>query len=1716
MPVPVPSHSGNNTEKKDPRLELADRLIEQIEAGTASWQRPWEAGDVLAPVNAVTGKPYSGVNYQNLMMFSPDPSDSRWCTYKQAQEQGWQVRKGEHGIPIEKWSRYEHKRTEEEMGRLREQGAADPEPTEMRLGVRYYTVFHASQIDGIPPLERAPRPEIEGKPDDRLPKLAENMGLEVVHTGGRAFYRPSEDRVYMPPVERFERATGHDTTLLHELSHGTGHESRLNREIRNPFGSPKYAVEELRAEMSAAMTAASLGIGFDPASQDLEEGRELGNSAAYLASWLKALPEKERKQILMQTIKDAQGISDYLIERTPELLVEQERPTVSRGDYVRYRNEIGQEMEGVVLDAAQPGEATRLRRIYRWPNGTPGMDGADHIAPTVLPDDLVEHIPGAVQPGPDLDAIDPLTDAYQRNMGMDDSRARAGRAVLMAVETARGQPEQAAALRAAALQAAAVPERSLDPDLIAFLEIRNRVRQGEHPDFAGLSDPVANAEAFVERQGRTDPQRSAQWARSLQESPVAYGEAVDLSPATVGLVAAQLNAGVQRMERPQIGDLVRFEPHEPGVTNSPFSGRVIAALDTNTGDVRYHLRAETGPDKDLEARVYGRDGQFREIALDQAVGFDRALAPEAEKAPQIQVGDFVITRRNQFGADWNTPSIVTRIDDSEVRLQDLYRSGREWKVTPAVRTMAREGFDAALSHQVSGVVPTEIASEKLDSASRRDRIASTVNAFDAEHSLTYGKPLEPVARIPDEVRPFLGGQQASVTDRLLRSSKEKGFFSDKMQELQEIIRQMPATYETDGLPDAERPVSLRYFGPNGAQWFIIEKDRGDPANEGNGFPNQTQAFGLADLGLGHPQEGYINIREITRAGAELDYHFEPRTLLEIKQQHYPDILPPEHRPVDLRKEQAIQEYQAFYAQLPQREEKLVTEVRERSGRLAPADFRGFSDMMRDFRKGVDDAFGIIREGENRGSSAPELRLTQAFATEEISDLAVVKTALDQARRLGERFHDLDREIRDTFKARLREHGKALLESGTLREPREIVQATYWKHGIEASPDSPMIGKFTDAIRDKDLKTMMGLIGHNSLNPASEEAFSRVTGIKMGKTQSARVAQLLEWAGPEKAQALRESNALAEQEREARSLRDGMVSAWADLKGLRVDVGGQVVNGQEYVTLKVAGGQDRMASGKEGAATTYHLVNDRGEYSRVKDVRFTAFAKRVLAMDADGMVRNALEKAGIVQGIAPEGVTPKPAADLQKEQKAPESPGKSTYAQKIEARKERYRALSEKTRARAKAHVEQARRMADAIPFGQPILVGHHSEKRDRKFRERIHQNFGKGFDLLKKAEYYERRAKGVNDYAISADDPDAVKKLRERVETLKSSQERMKAANAAIRKHQKDGPEAQQAALEHLGFKPEQAQQILTPDVMGTVGFASYSLSNNNANIRRLEERIQVLEKAQALEDRETPYAWGTIRENKEINRIQFRFDGKPDEAVRDLMKSSGFRWAPSEGAWQRQWTGNAVYAARDVIKKLDALIPSEQAVSALEPAQRLDNAPAPKGHEVHPSGAVRDPDAALAAAIKDRDGDWYNLSVQEKDGRLVGTLKRRDAETGLVETMPAGVFQPDVNYGVVARFERESGELLAVGLSRGRDGGLELKVFSQSRDAAVFAWQRIHEHPGHLRANEALQNIPDHPEGKVIEQALGVGPEMLNPARVAPRAPARRPEKQKQQGVEI
>ncbi|MHB1321735.1 MAG: hypothetical protein ACYCY0_09255 [Acidithiobacillus ferrivorans] len=154
----------------------------------------------------------------------------------------------------------------------------------------------------------------------------------------------------------------------------------------------------------------------------------------------------------------------------------------------------------------------------------------------------------------------------------------------------------------------------------------------------------------------------------------------------------------------------------------------------------------------------------------------------------------------------------------------------------------------------------------------------------------------------------------------------------------------------------------------------------------------------------------------------------------------------------------------------------------------------------------------------------------------------------------------------------------------------------------------------------------------------------------------------------------------------------------------------------------------------------------------------------------------------------------------------------------------------------------------------------------------------------------------------------------------------------------------------------------------------------------------------------------------------------------------------------------------------------------------------------------------ALEAGIRDPDGTWHNLSVYEKDGHLVGTLQLRDAETGNHEKAPV-VFEPDGNGGLIAEATYEGGANLTVNLSRSEptQGGHE-KV-----DVRVFSGdQQIHEHPGRLRANEALQKIPDHREGKVIEQALGVDQKMLNPLppREAQKAPTRTQEKQQAQGV--
>lgn len=170
---------------------------------------------------------------------------------------------------------------------------------------------------------------------------------------------------------------------------------------------------------------------------------------------------------------------------------------------------------------------------------------------------------------------------------------------------------------------------------------------------------------------------------------------------------------------------------------------------------------------------------------------------------------------------------------------------------------------------------------------------------------------------------------------------------------------------------------------------------------------------------------------------------------------------------------------------------------------------------------------------------------------------------------------------------------------------------------------------------------------------------------------------------------------------------------------------------------------------------------------------------------------------------------------------------------------------------------------------------------------------------------------------IKSGDEDAVEKLEKKLDELKAMQEKMKAANRAIRL--KD-TEKGDAKLKELGFSEQQIKDLRTPDFCGRLGFPDYALQNNNANIHRVEGRLKSLKAAKEQGTQETECEFFKVVENTDIMRLQLFFEGKPEPEIRDVLKSNGFKWAPSQNAWQRQLTGNAKYALQQVIKKLQEM----------------------------------------------------------------------------------------------------------------------------------------------------------------------------------------------------
>ncbi len=289
-------------DKTDYRQILTDKLIEHLEAGTAPWQKPWDAreGSDRLPYNPVTGKEYRGAN--SLFLTMNGRSDPRWATYKQAAEQGWQVRKGEKSSLIEYWKFSDSVPAVDVSGKPIMGDDGKQKTTSVLLEkpkVFRARVFNAEQMDGVPELSKAPR-QYEWDPVDRADAILKSSGAKLFHDqADRAFYSPSRDEIHLPGRDQFKDQAAYYSTALHELGHWTGHETRLRREFGGGFGSAEYAKEELRAELSSYFMADKLGIPHDP-----------GQHAAYVKSWIQVL--QEDKNEIFRAARDAEKIVEYV------------------------------------------------------------------------------------------------------------------------------------------------------------------------------------------------------------------------------------------------------------------------------------------------------------------------------------------------------------------------------------------------------------------------------------------------------------------------------------------------------------------------------------------------------------------------------------------------------------------------------------------------------------------------------------------------------------------------------------------------------------------------------------------------------------------------------------------------------------------------------------------------------------------------------------------------------------------------------------------------------------------------------------------------------------------------------------------------------------------------------------------------------------------------------------------------------------------------------------------------------------------------------------------------------------------------------------------------------------------------------------------------------------------------------------------------------------
>lgn len=299
------SDSGARLAQGNVYAEVTARIIAELEGGRVPWVQPWAslAGgrtEALAPAmprNAVTGRAYSGINVLILWgtAFDRGFASHGWLTFRQALDAGGAVRKGERGTTVVYADRFI---PDAEKARAVDSGdIARAVPF-----LKRFTVFNIDQCEGLP---ADPSPDPVPLAEREVEPVAEALiaasGIAVRVGGARAYYSPTEDVVVVPPQPAFFDQINYYRTCLHELSHATGHPSRLGRQLLNPFGSKDYAREELVAEMGAAFLCASLVI------------VPTVRHADYIASWLDVLRDDDRA--IFRAANAASKAADWLLTR---------------------------------------------------------------------------------------------------------------------------------------------------------------------------------------------------------------------------------------------------------------------------------------------------------------------------------------------------------------------------------------------------------------------------------------------------------------------------------------------------------------------------------------------------------------------------------------------------------------------------------------------------------------------------------------------------------------------------------------------------------------------------------------------------------------------------------------------------------------------------------------------------------------------------------------------------------------------------------------------------------------------------------------------------------------------------------------------------------------------------------------------------------------------------------------------------------------------------------------------------------------------------------------------------------------------------------------------------------------------------------------------------------------------------------------------------------